>query len=157
MVATERKMRAETEEELKELKQEKEALRSALRLIAGESTGRPGDLSTAEEKHIAGMIASFSPPPSRSSSRMAVKSRPTSLDLYSTLPPLPPSPSPSHTSSLSSSSFFDETSHHRLPPIDIDVSPSALSPEEESQPTPRFRRPISETQDDMFLEASPWS
>ena len=38
MVATERRMRAETEEELKELKQEKEALRSALRLIDGENT-----------------------------------------------------------------------------------------------------------------------
>jgi len=164
MVATERKMRAETEEELKELKQEKEALRSALRLIGGgENTplrGRPGsDLSTVEEKHIADMIASFSPPASRSSSRMAIKSRPTSLDLYSTLPPLPPSPSPSQRSSSPSS--FDETSHdhhdYHPPPIDIDVSPTVLSPEEESQPTPRFRRSISETQDDMFLEASPWS
>ena len=54
MVATERRMRAETEEELKELKQEKEALRSALRLIDGENTtlrGRP-DLSHTRENQI---------------------------------------------------------------------------------------------------------
>ena len=36
MVATERMKRAETEEELKEVRQEKEALRSALRVIGGE-------------------------------------------------------------------------------------------------------------------------
>ena len=150
MVATERKMRAEAEEELKQLRQEKEALRSALRLIDGENTtlrGRP-DLSPSKEKQIFEMIASFSPP-SRSSSRMAVKSRPASLDLYSVLPPLPPSPFASRRSS------FDENNH----PTSIEVPP-ALSPEEDSQPTPRFLRSTlrtPETQDDMFMESSPWA
>ena len=37
MVATERMKRAETEDELKELQQEKEALRSALCIIEGEN------------------------------------------------------------------------------------------------------------------------
>jgi hypothetical protein len=98
MVATERRMRAETEEELIHVKKEKEALRSALRLIEGENT----TLREPKETQLAEMIASFSPPPSRSSSRMAVKSRPLSL---ATLPPLPPSRSVSQRSS------FDEDNH----------------------------------------------
>jgi hypothetical protein len=145
MVATERRMRAETEEELKELKQEKEALRSALRLIDGENTTLRGP----KEKQISEIIAGFSPPPSRSSSRMAVKSRPASLDLVSTFPPLPPSPSVSPRSS------FDEDNH----PTPIDTAP-VLSPEEETQPTPRYRRAmlrISEAQDGVFMGSSPWA
>lgn len=148
MVATERKMRAETEDELKELKQEKEALRSALRLIDGENTtlrGRP-NLLPSEEKQITDMIVSFSQPPSCSSSLMPVKSRPASLDLSSTLPPLPPSPGISRPSSL------DEDS--RPTPIEI---PPVLSPEEESQPTPKSRRRTPEMQDDTFMGSSPWS
>lgn len=158
MVATERKMRAETEDELKELKQEKEALRSALRLIDGENTtlrGRP-DLSPSKEKQIVEMIASFSQPSSHSSSRMAVEesSRPASLNLLSTLPPLPPSPEVSRPSSL------DEDS--RPTPID---APPVLSPEEEeeeSQPTPSSRRMMMmlrtpETQEDTFMGSSPWA
>lgn len=156
MVATERKMRAETEEELKELKQEKEALRSALRLIDGENTtlrGRP-ELSPSKEKQIAEMIRSFSQSPSHSSSRMAMGSRPPSLDLFSTLPPLPPSPAVSRPSS-----FDDEDSR----PTPIDVVYPVPSPEEESQPTPRLRRVmlrIPETQDDTFMgssSSSPWA
>ena len=150
MVATERRMRAETEDELKELKQEKEALRSALRLIDGENTtlrGRP-NLSPSEEKQIANMIVSFSQPPSRSSSLMAMRSRPASLNLFSTLPPLPPSPDVSRPSSL------DED--NRPTPIDI---PPVLSPEEEeSQPTAtRSRLRAPETQDDTFMGSSPWA
>lgn len=153
MVATERRMRAETEDELKELKQEKEALRSALRLIDGENTtlrGRP-DLSPSREKQISEMIASFSQPPSRSSSRLAVKSRPASLDLISTLPPLPPSPKVS-----SRPSSFDEDNR----PTPINARP-VLSPEEESQPTPTsrvvLRTPVV-TQDDAFMGlSSPWA
>ena len=160
MVATERKMRAETEDELKELKQEKEALRSALRLIDGENTtlrGRP-DLSPSREKQIVEMITSFSRPSSHSSSRMAVEepSRPASLNLFSTLPPLPPSPEVSRPSSL------DEDSRPTL----IDATP-ILSPEEEeeSQPTPSSRRMMMlrtpETQEDTFMGSfmgsSPWA
>ena len=56
MVATERRMRAETEDELKKL-----ALHSTLRLIDGENTtpwGRP-NLSSSEEKQIADIIVFF--------------------------------------------------------------------------------------------------
>ena len=148
MVATERRMRAETEDELKELKQEKEALRSALRLVDGENTtlrGRP-NLSPSEEKRITDMIVSFSRPSSRSSSLMAVRSRPASLDLFSTLPPLPPSPKVSRPSSLVEDSR----------PTPIELTP-VLSPEEESQPTPRSRLRTPETQDDTFMGSSPWA
>ena len=119
MVAIERKMRAETEEELKELKQEKEALRSALLLIDGENTtlrGRPdyhlvSPYKEKQQQFAADMIVSSSshPPSPRSSSRTsnsmtvaaaAGSSRPASLDLFSTLPPLPPSPSVSRPSSF---------------------------------------------------------
>ena len=152
MVATERRMRAETEDELKELKQEKEALHSALRLIDGENTtlrGRP-NLSPSEEKQIADIIVSFSRPPSCSSSLMAVRSRPASLDLYSTLPPLPPSPT---KVSRPSSLHEDNVNSHPAP---IEVSP-VLSPEEESQPTPRSRLRTPETQDDTFMGSSLWA
>ena len=141
-------MQAETEEELKELKQEKEALRSALRLIDGENTtlrGRP-DLSPSREKRISAKIKSYSQPPS---SRITVGSRPASLNLFSTLPPLPPSPEASRPSS------FDENS----PPTPTDPPP-VLSPEEESQPTPTPRRVMlrtPETQDDGFMGSSPWA
>ena len=124
MVAIERKMRAETEEELKELKQEKEALRSALLLIDGENTtlrGRPdyhlvSPYKEKQQQFAADMIVSSSssssshPPSPRSSSRTsnssmtvaaaAGSSRPASLDLFSTLPPLPPSPAVSRPSSF---------------------------------------------------------
>ncbi|KAF8149371.1 hypothetical protein B0H34DRAFT_184226 [Crassisporium funariophilum] len=153
MVATERKMRAETEEELKELKQEKEALRSALRLIEGENTHlRSSSIVASPTLHESGILeskSSFSPPPSRSSSRMGVKSRPESLDLPSMLPPLPPSPSPEGL------------------PFQGDASPSTtnpqhheelvMSPEEESQPTPRYRQFMPRTPDEMFMGPSPWA
>ena len=151
MVATERRMRAETEDELKELKQEKEALRSALQLIDGENTtlrGRP-NLSPPEEKQIADMIVSFSRPHSRSSSVMALRSRPASLDLFSTLPPLPPSPAVSRSSSLYEYEYSRPTPIIQVPPV--------LSPEEESQPTPRSRIRTPETQGDTFMGSSPWA
>jgi len=47
MVADERRIRADVEEELKELKTEKEALRNALRLVASENTiPNPGPIPT---------------------------------------------------------------------------------------------------------------
>ena len=51
MVAAERRMRAESEEELKELKQEKEALCSALQLIDGENTTGLG-VDTVDVSHL---------------------------------------------------------------------------------------------------------
>ncbi|KAF9482084.1 hypothetical protein BDN70DRAFT_875551 [Pholiota conissans] len=118
MVATERKMRAETEEELKEVKMEKEALRSALLLVEGENTS----------------LRIYSPPPerpfhSRSSSQTGIKSRPSSaeFDLY---PPLPPSPSPVPSESKTSSR-----------PHSLSLLPSAVDLDEEAQPTPRSKGP----------------
>lgn len=76
MVATERIKRAETEEELKEARLEKEALRSALRLVEGENSHLRNS-STSE------LVQSGPPSPalSRSSSRVGIKSLPTSPTL----------------------------------------------------------------------------
>ncbi|PPQ99800.1 hypothetical protein CVT24_009650, partial [Panaeolus cyanescens] len=131
MVATERKMRAETEEELKELKQEKEALRSALKLIEGENTDlRSRSLNASANTspnpdHGQGVPASIyaalsmaggdgdrKVTRSRSSSRVAVKSRPTSLDIPAGLP-LPPSPAPG--SSYGSQSSYEDLEDERTP------------------------------------------
>ncbi|KAF8879222.1 hypothetical protein CPB84DRAFT_1793569 [Gymnopilus junonius] len=185
MVADERKARAETEEELKELKLEKEALRSALRLIDGENAHLRGSSKHQHQRNTqaspvppstttqtqgavpapAGPSSSSSSQPpsrpthSRSSSEIGIKSRPESLDLSFTYPPLPASPAPdrdvystndddaypsdtlplplhtttTHSSSPSSSS--NSASSSALSP-DV-VSPSSM--EEDAQPTPRFR------------------
>ncbi|KIK05239.1 hypothetical protein K443DRAFT_130516 [Laccaria amethystina LaAM-08-1] len=134
MVATERIKRAETEEELKELRQEKEALRSALRLIEGENfTLRSSEnVGFLEVENLVSRPRSHT----RSSSEIAVKSRPESLDLeYTSLPPLPPSPSP-----------YPEPISDTVP---LSTSPSPLD-EEDAQPTPRY-------QPYQPLEPSPWA
>ncbi|KAF8989782.1 hypothetical protein BDQ17DRAFT_1333859 [Cyathus striatus] len=98
MVATERMKRAETEEELKQLQLEKEALRSALKVIEGEnrslrnytshsSEHLPDSNSRSRSSSTTGIKTR-----SRSSSITGVKSRPGSETL--SLPPLPPSPAP---------------------------------------------------------------
>ncbi|KIM45668.1 hypothetical protein M413DRAFT_345424 [Hebeloma cylindrosporum] len=144
MVATERKMRAEMEEELNDVKQEKEALKSALRLIEGQN------LQLQESSSPRPEIPTFSRPHSRSSSQIGVKSRPQSLVLY---PPLPPSPSPN-----------DEEKHFSVDtsvkPDQVAPSPTVFSPEEESQPTPRYHVSTSlppSRPDDPYLDASPWA
>ncbi|KAF8965588.1 hypothetical protein BDZ97DRAFT_1918148 [Flammula alnicola] len=152
MVATERKMRAETEEELKELKLEKEAMRSALQLIEGENTHlRENSLMASPQPDAAipgAELLRFSRSHSRSSSQTAIKSRPASLvlDLF---PPLPPSPSPD------GSAYDDEVPHETTtttaePRSTQSLTP--LSPEEDSQPTPRFRLSTS-----PLVEPSPWA
>ncbi|KAG2342823.1 hypothetical protein BDR05DRAFT_963619 [Suillus weaverae] len=76
MVATERVKRAETEEELQEVRLEKDALKEALRLIEGENDRLRGAQLSA------GGVPDKTPqqlsPHSRSSSRDAIKSPPTS-------------------------------------------------------------------------------
>lgn len=76
MVATERIKRAETEEELQEVRSEKEALKEALRLIEGENDRLRGAQLSA------GGVSDKTPQRpsshSRSSSRVAIKSPPTS-------------------------------------------------------------------------------
>jgi hypothetical protein len=75
MVATERIRRAETEEELKETRLEKEALKSALLVIEGEN-GRLRGVNVSTDDTISSTQPYSSL--SRSSSRNAVKSRPSS-------------------------------------------------------------------------------
>ena len=140
MVATERKMRAEMEEELNEVRSEKEALKSALRLIEGQN------LQLQETSSPQPEIPTFSRPHSRSSSQIGVKSRPQSLVLESPYPPLPPSPSP------------DQSPHEDVHPVATE--PTVFSPEEESQPTPRYHASTSlppSRADDPYLDASPWA
>lgn len=147
MVATERKKRAEMEEELNEIKSEKDALKSALRLIENQNvqlleTSSPQPDSTT-----------FSRPHSRSSSQIAVKSRPQSLVLNSPYPPLPPSPSPDV-------SPHEDVHFAEMKPNDVAESPIVFSPEEESQPTPRYHVSTSlppSTPDDPYSYPSPWA
>jgi hypothetical protein len=102
MVATERIRRAETEEELKETRLEKEALQSALRVVVeGENRRFRGASITSaakEEQLTRSQSVSSGEQPrsfrSRSSSRVGVKSRPSSLKSLS-LPPLSPQSSKS--------------------------------------------------------------
>lgn len=129
MVSTERKLRADAEEELNELKREKEALRSALVLVEGENTNlrlASPSVGNSPQPPAGVFIRSHT----RSASEIAVKSRPSSLDLEAgPYPPLPPSPVPS-------SSIFA--------PITLSVlSPASAGSYdgEDAQPTPRSRGP----------------
>lgn len=154
MVADERRMRAETEEELKELKEEKAALRSALQLIEGENTHLRTNSQTSSPQPGYIISPSFTRAHTRSASETAIKSRPTSLEVF---PPLPPSPSP-------------DRSAYREPdtraPLSVETEHSAataslgvFSPEEDSQPTPRFKTtglPPLNGPTDIF-DPSPWA
>ena len=202
MVADERKARAETEEELKELRMEKEALRSALKLIDGEnahlrettsaqaspvppssapgpglSAGSAGTAGGRDPLGVASRPASRSH--SRSSSQIGIKSRPESLDLSyydnaNAYPPLPPSPAPGQDTSQDHSSSSPDSQET---PLSIGVepptasasgtgssstqghgalSPGPTSPEEESQPTPRWRT-IGSPQDELFMGSKAWA
>jgi len=155
MVADERRLRAEMEEELNELKTEKEALKSALRLVAGEDNMPDLDASTISAEDRLTPVASqtiISPSDishSRSSSQIGLKSRPQSLEL-ALLYPLPPSPAPHSDLPAWQEGFPDEGTPSNG---NETSSPTVLSPNEQSQPTPRFRRPV----DDMFIGVSPWA
>ncbi|KAJ8507433.1 hypothetical protein ONZ45_g10200 [Pleurotus djamor] len=127
MVATERIKRAETEEELREAILEKEALRSALKLIEGENSHLrsnshsspilPPSLSSNETVRA--------PSRSRSSSEVAVKSRPTTPTSIR----LPESPEP--TTQVSANGSADSKSDE-LPDARTPTSPEAVLPSEES-------------------------
>ncbi|KAK0462350.1 uncharacterized protein EV420DRAFT_1477088 [Desarmillaria tabescens] len=78
MVATERIKRAETEEELREARQEKEALKSALRVVEGENVHLRGSSSTLGTPDPSVENLTLSEIRSRSSSEVGVKSRPAS-------------------------------------------------------------------------------
>lgn len=143
-------MRAEMEEELNEVKLEKDALKSALRLIEDQNVHLLETSSPQPE------ITTFSRPHSRSSSQIGVKSRPQSLMLNSPYPPLPPSPSPD-MSPQEDVHFAVDT---KVKPNIVTASSATFSPEEESQPTPRYHVSTSlppSRPDDPYLDASPWA
>ncbi|SJL15137.1 uncharacterized protein ARMOST_18622 [Armillaria ostoyae] len=100
MVATERIKRAETEEELREARQEKEALKSALRVVEGENVHLRGSPSTFGTPDPSVENLALSEIRSRSSSEAGVKSRPTSTSSSS---------SPSMSREAFSPAFVTET------------------------------------------------
>lgn len=145
MVATERKLRADAEDELNELKREKEALRSALVLVEGENTNLrlvspqpasgPSSIGNSPQTSIGGSGTSFTRAHERSASQTAIKSRPASLDFSADpYPPLPPSPAPSSPGA-----------QHIAPPVVNVLSPASADSSEfgDAQPTPRSRGPAA--------------
>jgi len=119
MVSTERKKLAETEDELKELQAEREALRNALRLVERQS--RYQAQAQSDDEHTPGHAHT----PSTSSAR-AVKSLP------STRPPSPDSGKNLADDGPSSAGTVIAASSHRPPPLMLD----AESPLVSSSPPP---------------------
>lgn len=163
MVAQERMKRSEMEEELKEATLEKEALQSALKLLDGQHKEH---LRNSSSGSFAFVDAEGSRPHSRSSSAMGIKSRPGSLDLANSLPPLPPSPFPEKNSfSASLNASPPRTKPQDLPLASSDPPQSAgigidvVSPsEEDAQPTPRYAHPsLQSAPPDSRLTSSPQS
>jgi len=149
MVSDERKMRAEIEEELKELRKEKEALQSAMRVIEGENSNfRSVNTSIAPPniQPIQTVFPGSGFSHSRSSSRAAIKSRPPSLELASNYP-LPSSPAPDTTGS---SPWYEDLVQEENADSGIFT---VLSPEE----TPRLKIGVAGPIDNLFVEASPWA
>ena len=158
MVATERKLRAEAEEELSELKREKEALRSALVLVEGENTNLrlasplpvsgPSSIGNSPQVSIGGSSTSFTRAHERSASQIAIKSRPASLD-FSTdpYPPLPPSPAPSSPDAQRSAP----------PAVSVLSPPASVDGSEfgDAQPTPRSRGPAALPEDALRAASVP--
>ncbi|KAF6744956.1 hypothetical protein DFP72DRAFT_856981 [Ephemerocybe angulata] len=161
MVAEERMKLSEVGEELEEVRREKAALQSALKLLHQQTSGEPGRRGSEEYEFVdaqEGITAS------RSSSRLGVKSRPASLDLAGSLP-LPPSPFPDGRSSSSRSSSTRASPSARLPlplPSSISASRSApadiVSPDvEDSQPTPKYHQLSTSSSLPPMIEDSPWA
>ncbi len=152
MVATERIKLAETEEELKELRMEKEALRKALRLIEGENHSlRESNSSFARSTSSLSDFREQRPPAkvsrSRSSSEIAIKSRPGSL-AFESVAPLSPSPASENSSqqNLLDSSLVTSQSQEFSSP---QATPKTL----QSQVLP----PVSSAVITEFEHPSPWA
>lgn len=169
MVAHERMKRSEMEEELKEATLEKEALQSALKLLDGQHKEH---LRNSSSGSFAFVDAEGSAQHSRSSSAMGIKSRPGSLDLANSLPPLPPSPFPERDTFTASSSKNASPSRRKPeelplassdPPQSAGIGIDVVSPSEDDfQPTPRYAQPslqaaASSVTQDAPLTASPQS
>ncbi|TFK65240.1 hypothetical protein BDN72DRAFT_900852 [Pluteus cervinus] len=150
MVAHERIKRAETEEELKEATLEKEALRSALRLIEGENR----DLRSSSSSLVASASESSLPlagdgvmstpkTRARSSSAVGVKSLPSS-PRGSTSPPSSPPPHLSHSAPLSRKATHDSEGDTDTEGDYVQVVARQSFISESQQPTPqdlRFKAP----------------
>jgi hypothetical protein len=133
MVATERIKRAETEDELKEAFLEKEALRSALRLLEDQhssETSSPMPVFASPSPSFVPMSAPASH--SRTSSDVAIKLAPMSpSSTPARTPPPPASPSDSPLPSPSSSRPLSRSSlrHQSPPPTTIvDMTPQRQRP-----------------------------
>jgi hypothetical protein len=150
MVAIERIKLAETEEELKELRMEKDALKRALRLIEGENSSlrQTNALTPASlpDLHASDTPATLGRP--RSSSEVAIKSRPSSIVLETDIPvPASPSPETSSTPDPSRSPPSQSTSPTISRSLSLD----------DSQSTPRMPRvPLSSFSSELD-QASPWA
>ena len=147
MVATERIKRAETEAELRESRQEKEALRSALRLIESENMHlRGSSTDTQPMESNSASVSSLSLSHSRTSSRVAVKSPPSS-------------PSHSPTTSLTSAPFpystpYESSSTTVPPPSQ---PPDSLEDELELIPQSDVSHPPPPPASAEEQETSPWA
>lgn len=147
MVATERIKLAETEEELKQLQAEKDALKRALRLIEGENTTLREHAKSSSTPNLDYHVNSShgvehshtdqSSPikisRSRSSSEVAIKSQPSSPILESAIA-LPPSPAPDFESSHFRGQETDDINDIRSPsPVRTGLSQES----NDSQQTPK--------------------
>lgn len=133
MVATERIRRADTEEELKEAQSEKEALRSALKLLETENSQlKRSDTSVVipltpsiEEPTTTTAMASPSPETAihhrRTSSQLVLKSAPGSPTFSASTEPEPPFPSSPVGSSIS------EGGESRKPLLSLPLTPTTLT------------------------------
>ena len=158
MVSDERRLRAEIEDELKELRIEKEAIHSALLLVASEDTmpePRSHEAAASADDPVIPVEALGSSPlssRSRTSSQIGIKSRPQSLEL-ALLSPLPASPAPY---SQEFPVWHDESTLKEIPfegndPLSASTIPSPMV---DSHSTPRFQPSVS---DDPFIGTSPWA
>ncbi|KAK0448489.1 hypothetical protein EV421DRAFT_2016677 [Armillaria borealis] len=134
MVATERIKRAETEEELREAMEEKEALKSALRVVEGENVHLRGSSSTFGTPDPSVENLALSEIRSRSSSEAGVKSRPTSA----------------------SSSSSPSTNREAFSPVFATETASAAAEEEDEleqeNPTPQHRSTIPSPSPSQWVE-----
>ncbi|KAK0505426.1 hypothetical protein EDD18DRAFT_338137 [Armillaria luteobubalina] len=134
MVATERIKRAETEEELREARQEKEALKSALRVVEGENVHLRGSSSTFGTPDPSVENLTLSNIRSRSCSEAGVKSRPASA-------------SSSSSPSMDTDAFS--------PVLGAEKASAAAEEEddpEQENPTPQHRSTISSPSPSQWVE-----
>lgn len=156
MVADERRLRAEIEDELKELRIEKDAIHSALRLVASEDAmpelrSQEAVASADNPMPVEGLESTPSSR-SRTSSQVGVKSRPQSLEL-ALLSPLPASPHFEEFQVWRNDSTCKKTSFEGDDRDPLSVS-SIVSQVVDSYSTSRFPPSAS---DDPFIGASPWT